>query len=166
MKELLLPLGLLAVVAGAVYFFMGGSGTTIGFPKLGTDGAVLAEAKADPVEPAKEPEKQPRRRVAPVPSLAEVTATAPQPDALDAPASVSIPVPAAPKPPRPRVDPAAITVGMPSNRLVEMFGPPTLTATTVSGDGLVETYVYMGNRSGEITRIQLENGRVVNRRQQ
>jgi hypothetical protein len=160
MKELFLPLVLLTVLAAGVYYSLGGSATPpFHLLPLTSAEPVKAEAAMPPPAPAKAPPAK-RRTSAPVEPVPE-----PLPQPAPQPASVSLaqvlqPAPAAAPPSRPVVDPSQISVGMPSAQVINRFGQPSLTATTIESGNLIETYVYLGDRPGELTRIHLENGRV------
>lgn len=158
MKELFLPLVLLTVLAAGVYYSLGGSATPpFHLLPLTSAEPVKAEAAMPPPAPAKAAPAKRRASAPAEPAPEPLVQSTPEPASVTL-AQVSQPAPAPPS--RRVIDASQISVGMPSAQVIDRLGQPSLTATTIDSGNLIETYVYLGDRPGELTRIHLENGRV------
>lgn len=165
MKDLLLPLVALIAVVAVVYFFWTGPMA----PTIPDRTAEVIAATAPPVAAPPQPAKAARavKQAAAVPEPAVTSTPESIVSALAQPAAVDIsPESAALQPAaRPIVNPADVSIGMPSRRVVELLGNPSLKTATIRNGSLLETYIYTNTAQGEFVRIQLRGGRVVNEAQ-
>ena len=90
---------------------------------------------------------------------AAAKAPAPVPDP---PAPVEV-APPPPPPPPPAKFPAAqdIPTGTAKDSLAQSFGAPYLKTTSLQGNGVIETWVYLQHQRNLATFAQLQNGRVI-----
>jgi hypothetical protein len=153
MRDFLIPLVLIVVVVGGVWFYLETSATHAG--------AVVATAPSSAdVPPPPPPKVQPHPKRAIAQNSAEVAAAS-----APAPTPVQVEVkPAAPPPPPqpvPTGTPDQVNPGMEVSKVVELLGQPDLTALSIRRGSLSETYVYKKKPGQNLAFIRLEGGRVV-----
>lgn len=163
MKELAVLLVALAVVVAGVYLYF--DPAAVPSLNFGNVSRLITSGKKDKApEPKAEEAKPPAPRRAKRVSGSAPEQTTDLAPALPEPAPLlepqPVPVPAPPKP-KPPLNPDLVATGMSTRDVVDVLGKPTLTTVTIADGILVETYVYVGTRPGEFTRVQFENGRVV-----
>ena len=167
MKDLLIPLGLLVAAVGVLYFVWAAPAARVITPEA--PGAFVSAATTPPAAPPKPVAKAanavragsgttPARAPEVIaPDLAQPAAVATAPQAPPSQLQLEAPSQAKRQPP----NPAEIAIGMPSRRVIELLGNPSLKATRVIEGRLVETYVYTETLEGDFVSIQLSGGRVV-----
>lgn len=149
MKDFLLPVVTLAMLAVGVYLYVTKSLTPVPpADPFKVSAAVPETPQANP------PGKRVQAALVKEPAVPPVlTLELPPPDPQ--------PPPAAPDPPpKPPLDPAAIRVGMPARQVVELYGDPDVKVVSLDG-GLLETYFYKNTTERDVVRIQVRGGRVV-----
>ncbi len=153
MRDFLIPLVLIVVVVGGVWFYLETTASHAG--------AVVATAPSSAdVPPPPPPKVQPHPKRAIAQNSVESAAAS-----VSAPAPVQVEVkPAAPPPPPqpvPTGTPDQVNPGMEVSKVVELLGQPDLTALSIRRGSLSETYVYKKKTSQNVAFIRLEGGRVV-----
>jgi hypothetical protein len=147
-------------LAGAAYWAMSGTpATSLGRVFDSVGGRDLPTKTLPPVAPLDVLDEI-HQKQAKVEKRRAAAAKAPAP-APDPPAPVEVAPP--PPPPPPAKFPAAqdIPAGTPRDSLQQSFGAPYLKATSLQGNGVIETWVYLQHQRNLATFAQMQNGRVI-----